>query len=113
MNAIWEAIQPQLISAIILLIVTGAGLVVAWLKAKTRRWEQEQVKQAVKEVDDSSYDATYPPTGRQKHQDALAKLRVTAPGLHPEKASQMIEAVLPQVREESDRSPPTLPSGKP
>lgn len=113
MSELFNEVKQQLVLVLMLTIPAAGAALVAWIKAKQRKWDQEAVKQAVREVDDSAFQAHYPPTGRQKHQEALAKLRVTAPGLKTAKASQMIEAVLPVVREESERPPPTLPSIKP
>jgi hypothetical protein len=113
MTDLFEEIKQQVVLVLMLLIPAIGAALVAWVKSKQRKWEQDAVKQAVREVDDSAFRSNYPPTGRQKHQEALAKLRVTAPGLKPERASQMIEAVLPVVREESERPPPTLPSVRP
>lgn len=105
MTTIWQAIEPQLISAIILIIVTATGLVVAWLKAQARKWEP-LVKDAVLEVEVSASGSHFM-TGPQKKREALNILRSTAPGLPEAKAAKLIEKAV----HESGRPPP-LPRGR-
>lgn len=104
MNSFWQQLEPMVLGALALIIPVAAGTAVAWLKSRARTWVL--VKGAVRQAEDISVPGS-PLTGDEKRQIATRLVQQVKPGMASARVSQMIEAVLPDVRRESD--PPRTP----
>lgn len=104
-------LRTAIIQALVLILPAVTGAVIAWL-AHVRRRLEERARRAVWETEQA---AKSDPAlrGEEKRLHALSILRRSAPGLSTTRASQMIEAVLPQVVDQDadtlrGTEPPTL-----
>jgi hypothetical protein len=97
MSDLWKLIQPYVVQALGVLVPLLVGLAAAMIRKAT---ERALVRRVVSELDQSDLFAS----GADKKQQAVDRLTKES-RLTEAKASQLIEAVLPQVRRESDTPP--------
>lgn len=106
MSTIWQDLQPEVVRTVGIVLPVAAGTLIAWLRARARTWAT--VKGAVRQAEEESASGA-PLTGEEKHQLALRLLQQVKPNMRSGRASQLIEAVLPEVRRESEAPPPRTP----
>lgn len=99
MNEFWTKVEPMLLEALALVLPVAAGALVGWLRHRARVWLT--VEGAVREVEHHSSSRPAPMPGYEKRSMALGIIRTQRPRLTEERASEMIEEVLPKVRRES------------
>lgn len=108
MTQVLETLQRHaneaLMTALLGVALAAAAAARAWFQKKTREWNA--VKTTVRQVEDETSEPGGYLPGATKRRRALDRLRQTNPGLPEERASELIERVLPEVRRESERPPP-------
>lgn len=99
MNEFWMKVEPMILNALAILLPIAVGTAAGWLRHRARLWGT--VEGAVREAEHHSSSRPAPLAGYEKRSMALDIIRTQRPRLTEERASQMIEAVLPKVRRES------------
>lgn len=97
MSDLYNLIQPYIAQALGVLVPLVIGLAAAWIRRAT---ERALVRRVVSELDQSDLAAS----GPEKKQIAVDRITKES-RLTEARASTLIEAVLPQVRRESDAPP--------
>jgi predicted metal-dependent hydrolase len=102
LSSFWSIVAPHIAEALLLVLPPGAAFLVAWLRAKAAT--VSTVKRVVADVERDVGEAS----GPHKKLLAMQRLHQARPRLDPERASQLIEQVLPEVKRDS--LPPQAPS---
>lgn len=97
------AVTTVLVSAAVVIVPTATTFIVTWLRAKTAALGV--VRQAVTEVEQFASSRPEAITGPEKRELALEKIRRDPrTDIDDERATRLIERVLPEVRAETESS---------
>jgi hypothetical protein len=102
-----DQVVPLIVGGLAVLIPAAAGAGAAWLKSRAQTWMM--VKAAVQTAEEQSASSRRPLSGPAKHKIAIGLLAESQPGLTPQRASKIIEAVLPEVKRKSEAPSPDSP----
>jgi hypothetical protein len=110
-NSFWEQIEPHIVNAVAILLPLIVGVAAGWLRHQARVF----VEGVVRKVEDHASSRPAPMSGAAKRELALGLIHQERPQMSEERASQLIEAVLPKVRAEAAErlSNPDLPPKTP